>query len=80
MGQMPETLTELLKRLWNHFSPLRKGQFGLLLGLMVLASFAEILSIGSVLPFLAVLTDPQRIFDFHLTQPLIKAQIGRAHV
>ena len=73
MGQMPETLTELLKRLWNHFSPRRKGQFGLLLGLMVLASFAEILSIGSVLPFLAVLTDPQRIFDFHLTQPLIKA-------
>lgn len=73
MGQLPETLTELLKRLWNHFSPRRKGQFGLLLGLMVLASFAEILSIGSVLPFLAVLTDPQRIFDFHLTQPLIKA-------
>ena len=73
MGQMPETLTELLKRLWNHFSYRRKGQFGLLLGLMVLASFAEILSIGSVLPFLAVLTDPQRIFDFHLTQPLIKA-------
>ena len=73
MGQMPETLTELLKRLWNHFSPRRKGQFGLLLGLMVLASFAEILSIGSVLPFLAVLTDPQRIFDLHLTQPLIKA-------
>lgn len=73
MGQMPEKLTGLLKRLWNHFSPRRKGQFGLLLGLMVLASLAEILSIGSVLPFLAVLTDPQRIFDFHLTQPLIKA-------
>jgi len=73
MGQMPETLTELLKRLWNHFSSRRKGQFGLLLGLMVLASFSEILSIGSVLPFLAVLTDPQRIFEFNLTQPLIKA-------
>jgi len=73
MGQMPEKLTELLKRLWNHFSSRRKGQFGLLLGLMVLASFAEILSIGSVLPFLAVLTDPQRIFEFHLTQPLIQA-------
>jgi ABC-type multidrug transport system fused ATPase/permease subunit len=73
MGQMPETLTELLKRLWTHFSSRRKGQFGLLLGLMVLASFAEILSIGSVLPFLAVLTDPQRIFDFQPTQPLIKA-------
>lgn len=73
MGQMPETLPDLLKRLWNHFSPRRKGQFGLLLGLMVLASLAEILSIGSVLPFLAVLTDPQRIFDFPLTKPLIRA-------
>ena len=73
MGQKPDNLLELLHRLWNHFSTRRKGQFGLLLGLMVLASFAEILSIGSVLPFLAVLTDPQRIFEFHLTQPLIKA-------
>ncbi len=72
MGQKPDNLLELLHRLWNHFSNRRKGQFGLLLGLMVLASFAEILSIGSVLPFLAVLTDPQRIFEFHLTQPLIK--------
>ncbi len=73
MGQLPETLPALLKRLWNHFNSRRKGQFGLLLGLMVLASLAEILSIGSVLPFLAVLTDPQRIFDFPLTQPLIKS-------
>ncbi|NQW58663.1 MAG: ABC transporter ATP-binding protein, partial [Polynucleobacter sp.] len=73
MGQKPDNLLELLHRLWNHFSARRKGRFGLLLGLMVLASFAEILSIGSVLPFLAVLTDPQRIFEFHLIQPLIKA-------
>ena len=73
MGQKPGNLLKLLHRLWNHFSARRKGQFGLLLGLMVLASFAEILSIGSVLPFLAVLTDPQRIFESHLTQPLIKA-------
>jgi ATP-binding cassette subfamily B protein len=30
---------------------------------MIGASFAEIISIGAVLPFLAVLTAPQRIFQ-----------------
>lgn len=73
MGQAPEKLIELLKRLWDHFSSRRKRQFALLLGLMILASLAEILSIGSVLPFLAVLTEPQRVFDLQLLQPLIKA-------
>jgi ATP-binding cassette subfamily B protein len=40
---------------------------------MVLASFAEILSIGSVLPFLGVLTAPQRVFEHSAVQPVIKA-------
>jgi len=38
---------------------------------MILASFAEILSIGAVLPFLAVLTAPERIFQFPKAQPII---------
>jgi ATP-binding cassette, subfamily B, bacterial PglK len=40
---------------------------------MVGASFAEILSIGAVLPFLAVLTAPERIFQLPAAQPLIRA-------
>ena len=39
---------------------------------MIAASFAEILSLGAVLPFLAVLTDPNRIFQLPATQPFIK--------
>jgi ATP-binding cassette subfamily B protein len=39
---------------------------------MILAAFAEILSIGAVLPFLAVLTDPARIFQHPVAQPFIK--------
>jgi ATP-binding cassette subfamily B protein len=39
---------------------------------MILASFAEILSIGAVLPFLAVLTAPDRIFEHPYAQPLIQ--------
>ncbi len=38
---------------------------------MILASFAEILSIGAVLPFLAVLTSPERIFQLPKAQPFI---------
>ena len=71
--QPNQSITTLLKRLWHHISPRRRGQFGLLLILMVLASFAEILSIGAVLPFLAVLTAPERVFAHAAAQPIIQA-------
>ena len=66
-------ITTLLLRLWLHISPRRRAQFALLLVLMVSASFAEILSIGAVLPFLAVLTAPERIFQLPAAQSLIHA-------
>lgn len=66
-------ITTLLRHLWHHISPRRRGQFMLLLVLMLLASFAEILSIGAVLPFLGVLTAPERIFEMPVAQPIIQA-------
>ncbi len=66
-------MTTLLRRLWLHVSPRRRGQFRLLLVLMIGASFAEIISIGAVLPFLAVLTAPERIFQLPAAQPFISA-------
>jgi ABC-type bacteriocin/lantibiotic exporter with double-glycine peptidase domain len=71
--QPSQSITTLLKRLWHHISPRRRGQFGLLLVLMLLASFAEILSIGAVLPFLGVLTVPERVFEHAAAQPIIQA-------
>lgn len=68
-----QPITTLLNRLWHHISPRRRGQFGLLLVLMLLASFAEILSIGAVLPFLGVLTAPERVFAHADAQPCIQA-------
>jgi ATP-binding cassette subfamily B protein len=41
----------------------------MLLALMVLTSFAEILSIGAVLPFLGVLTAPEHFFDLPPVRP-----------
>ena len=40
---------------------------------MLLASFAEVVSIGAVLPFLGVLMAPERVFDHPVAQPLITA-------
>jgi ABC-type bacteriocin/lantibiotic exporter with double-glycine peptidase domain len=71
--QPTEPITQLLRRLWHHISPQRRSQFGLLLVLMLLTSFAEVLSIGAVLPFLGVLTSPERVFVHAAAQPLIHA-------
>ncbi len=70
--QPAQPIPQLLSRLWHHISPRRRGQFGLLLVLMILASFAEILSIGAVLPFLGVLTAPDRIFEHPAAQSFVK--------
>ena len=68
---MPPT-PQLLKRLWHHISVRRRRQFGLLIVLTILAAFAEMLSIGAVLPFLEVLTAPDRIFVHPVAQPAIE--------
>lgn len=59
-------LWDLLARLWRHLSRRRRRQFGLLLGLMVVSAFAEVVSLGAVLPFIGILTAPERVFSHHL--------------
>jgi len=71
--QTQQPLPKLLRRLWHHISPRRRMQFSILFLLMILASFAEVVSIGAVLPFLGVLTAPERVFGHQLAQPLIQA-------
>ncbi len=66
-------LTVLLGRVWKHISARRRVQFVLLLVLTIAASFAEVLSIGAVLPFLGVLTSPEMVFAHPAAQPFIAA-------
>ena len=54
----------LLKQLWSHIEPKRKRQFSLLLLCLLLASVAEVASIGLTLPFLAAITAPQEIINY----------------
>lgn len=68
-----DLITTLLKRLWRHISPRRRGQFALLLVLMLLTSLAEILTIGAVFPFLGALTEPEQIFEMQIAQPILQS-------
>lgn len=61
-----------IRQLWRHLLPRRKKQLAILLLLMIICSFAEVLSIGAVLPFLGALTSPEKIFTNDLAQPYIQ--------
>jgi ATP-binding cassette subfamily B protein len=69
---MEQSILSLLKRLWLHVSPHRRWQFLFLLILMFLTSLTEVISIGAVLPFLAILTTPSSVFESPLAQPVLQ--------
>ena len=64
-------LLSLLERLWVHISRKRRVQLLALCGLMLLGTVAEVVSLGMVLPFLGVLTAPERIFVHPFAQGLV---------
>lgn len=61
-----QSLNILLRRLWSHIKPERKWQFALLFGLTGLSSCAEIVSLSAVIPFIGIVTQPEKIFDYPL--------------
>lgn len=65
-------LSRSLIRLWHHIGKRQRKQFYFLFLLIVIASFLEIVSIGSALPFLGALTMPTRVYEAAVVQPLIK--------
>lgn len=50
-----------LRELYDSMSPHRRRQFYIVLVLMIFGAFAEIATIGAVLPFLSLLADPGRL-------------------
>ena len=64
-------ISNLLIRLWFHINVRHRIRFFGLLVLMLGASFAEVLTIGAVFPFLMALTAPNQIYKAEIAQPLI---------
>ena len=60
---MNHSLTSLFQDLWSHISKRRKIQFLLLLILTIFASIAEVVSLGAILPFIGILTQPEQVFE-----------------
>jgi len=59
----PESLAQQISRLFSYIGKKRKIQFSLLLLLTVLSSFAEVVSLGAVVPFIGILTEPERVYQ-----------------
>lgn len=58
----PPGILNLLGQLGHHISGRRRRQFVLLLSLTALSSLAEVVSLGAVLPFIGILTQPDVVF------------------
>jgi len=65
------TILDLSKNLYCHFNENHRKLFWWLLVLMIITSIAEIFSIGSIIPFLALLTNPQHIYDYEICKKLL---------
>ena len=65
-------LPALLMRLWHCLSQRRRRQFMLLMGLVVISAFAEVFTLGAVLPFLGILIAPERVFHHPVVATLAR--------
>ena len=60
-----------LFKLWSHFDSFRKRQFSIIVILIIATSFAEILSIGSILPFVSILLNPSILWSSEVSKNFI---------
>ena len=67
-SDLQKDILSLLRKLWGHLTSRRRLQIFLLLWIMLASGLAEMVSLGAVLPFLAVLTNPDELWQQPLTQ------------
>lgn len=64
-------LNNNLFKLWGFIEIKRKIYFLLLLFLMLISVFAEILSLGSIIPFITILTSPDKLLDIYFVKEFL---------
>lgn len=65
-------MLKLLFKLWGFLENKRKKQFVGLIVLTIIASFAEMISLSAIFPFITVLTQPEKIFGIPLLGDFFK--------
>ena len=68
-----QSFSFILKRLWRHISLVRRRQFAIVFVLTILSSFAEIVSLGAVIPFIGIITQPDLVFDYPFLASFIES-------
>lgn len=63
------SIVALLVGIWRHISLVRRRQLIALFLLMLTVSFVEIINVGSVLPFIGVLVEPEKVLNNPFLQP-----------
>jgi ABC-type multidrug transport system fused ATPase/permease subunit len=66
---LPTTTRGILFAIWTRLSSRRQAQICLLLLLMLFSAIAELVSLGTVVPFLSVLSNPYQLWSL----PIVKA-------
>jgi ABC-type multidrug transport system fused ATPase/permease subunit len=62
---------KLLLLLKNHVSSKRRREFLITFLLMIVSSFADMLSLGALLPFIGLLLAPEKIFNNHIVHAVV---------
>lgn len=62
----------LVVRLWSHLRPRRRRQFIVVTLLMLLSAFAEVATLGAVIPFITVLVNPDRVMQYEVVASLAR--------
>ena len=61
---MNQSIFKTLKTLWHCLPARRHWQFKLLVVLTVLSAASEVVSLGAVIPFIAVITQPDKAMEY----------------
>lgn len=64
--QINQSFLVLLRELWKYISKKRQRQFLFLIVLTLFSSIAEIVSLGAVIPFIGVITNPDKVFQYNI--------------
>lgn len=67
------TTIGLIKRLFKHTSRRRRYQFLFLLILTLISSMAEVVSLGALVPFIGILTDPEKIYNYFSHKSMLES-------
>ena len=66
-------ISSLLVRLWRHLGGHRQRQFMWLMALVIVCAFAEVVSLGAVVPFIGILAAPDLVFRYARVADLARA-------